>query len=521
MAFAKFLCIRRRLRELFENNPISIIFIAWTFFVSWRPLVLGFYHDDWASSALPIVTGKNFIESISGDPTRPLYVLIIFLLRWISSGSPIGFQCLLAVVNLLCAFGIGVLATNLFSGQGIESKKIYISISGMYSALLWLVFPWSLGYSAWPIMLPPLIGMLCTILGCIFLTLNSKTYGGVFASTILLVVPWFIYEATWFLWIPVGLIVLIKAIKYKNPHTKLLLNFIVLGVFQLSFILINRFAFSSGQSKRLSIQFLDIFLQNFYSLKGGLIPIIAPGWIFLKFGFYALILIFIFHIILRKDKKILIIESILIVSGLVGSQLIYAFAGYGMVWDGLSSRVTLPINFWLALFAGLIFSVIGLHPTKKKKIINLTLFALIFLPCSLGLLKQTIQWKRSWDQQKVIINNIPDSVLTLASDEAILLLELPKGPPPVYSFNAYWDINGALVYRIHKYKKVNFKHIYATIAGNGEIMSSWNGETLSQYWCREPNISLWDLEARKLFFWKYGSEYPIEIKAPYVGGCVQ
>lgn len=511
----------------FKNLPLGsnligvwLILFTWVVLVAWRPLVLGFYHDDWASIALPIETGKNLSSSISGDPTRPLYVLIIYFLRWMFSGNPLGIQWISAILSLLCGLGIALLVTALFGQQKNDDYSLStINFSGVQSAILWFSFPWSLGFSAWPIMLPPLFGMTCTIYSCLLLAKKSLTIQCIALSLILMVMPWFIYEATWFLWMPVILILFGKNIQQRYSSKKLFYIALFLLALQVIFILINRYGFSHGQAKQLSTNFLQALSQNYFSIENSLAPMIGKyGWPALKSGIIAFWVLFVLSLMYTREKILHLVAGILICLGIVGSQLLYALAGYGLVWDGLFSRVTLPLSFWLVLLFGYvssqIYSKLGIVRT-----ILIPAFFLILIPLSFSLVEQTVLWKKSWEDQVRILKEIPSSILSLPSNGGILLLDLPSGTPPVYSFGAYWDINGAVVYRIYKYFPINFSHIYATVARIGEFKTTWDGQYLRQYWCRDPDSELWRLEAREMFYWKLGDEEATRIKPGYEGGC--
>ena len=190
-------------------KQILLILFLWVLVVAWRPYYFGFYHDDWASVvSIPHTISLFAIKnSLMKDPTRPLYPFIIYVIGLVCGKSPLRWQFTLAFVQLLCSISIMYASTFLLDRMR-EAVKEETRWCGAIAGILWFVFPWSLGYSAWPVMLPPDIGVVLSVLGIIVAIKSDEKIWNIVLSVSLFSLSWLIYESTWFIWVPVAILLL-------------------------------------------------------------------------------------------------------------------------------------------------------------------------------------------------------------------------------------------------------------------------------------------------------------------------
>lgn len=491
------------------------LFVIWLVLIAGRPFFFGFYHDDWNSIALPLDRSADLISLLKMDAGRPLYLVLLYVLRPLLGAHTELWQLLLAMIHLLSAIAIRATACRLFAVSESDRGEPVGSIAG----ILWLVFPWSLGYSAWAIMLPPNLAMLLTI--CAFLVLLKSDINAklVNRAVFLLAASWLIYEATWMFWLPFALILYVRAI-YRKLRTACVIQFFVKAlIVQSAFIAWNRYvSVGSPVSKSVSGKLTSTLEADLHLLSSQLIPSIAGKQIVLL----ATLLLLVCVVVNRKSWSKLPVNSLIcifLLVGMGGSVCIYAVAGYAIEWTGLFSRVTLPLSFWLAMLFSGVFALAwqGASQIVKKALI-VSLVGIV-LPLGTSLAQASLLWAKAWQEQQQILDAIPQSVVEMAAPSSLILFDIPHGTAPVYTFSAFWDISGAVVLRMPSFVRLDKPHTYATVARRGEWRTTWDGKVLKQYWCNNPAAALWSLEASELYLWTYPNDAAKKLAAPFEVGC--
>lgn len=492
------------------------IIAVWLLFVSWHPFVFGFYHDDWAF--FNSVITSSLIESVRGNPTRPLFEGTTYILKVLFLDNHVAYQSMLVLLHLLCAIGVYHVFMSVFHDE-ICSKKQSTHLGGIIAGSLWLVFPWSLGYTAWATMTVPLLGMLISIVAVVFATRQPLNMKNIFISISLFCISWLIYEVTWFFWIPISLILIIRNIDNKKK-LKLSMRYFYLGLlFQMLFVVFNRFVSAQLHTgKQLSNNVFGILESNLYIIKEQFIPM---GSYLIVIGIFLLLISFYMNFKQKQfDKKIILILISFIV-GICLSIILFAFAGYAIQLYGLFARTTFAISFWLSLLLSGLF-IIGWTSTRKSSklfaILGMLLLVFSFLKVFLS---QSLLWKKSWDEQRAIIRVLPQPLFSSLRKGSFVLMDIPRGTDPVNTFSAYWDINAAILPFIKTDVIIdNQKHEFATVMRKGEWITTWDGENVKQFWCHSPNTPLWSLKAKEVHVWHY-SDGSIELlKSPYNSGCI-
>lgn len=512
MSHFNFLFLNKRLSK--PSASLILLLATWFFLVAPRIVYFGFYHDDWSSIAMPVDRSSDLIHLLRLDPARPLYLGILYLLRPMLNTNVEIWQFLLALIHLLSAIAIRSTVSLMFAEDRSEDGKLIGSVAG----ILWLVFPWSLGYSAWTIMLPPNLAMLFTI--CAFLVLLKPKINmrKVNLAVFMLAISWLIYEATWMFWLPFAIFLIFRSINKQEPTRYAIQFFIRAMLVQLLFIAWNRYASGSIHSKHFSENLISTLEINLNLFVSQLLPSLV-GKEFI--GTSLILLIGCMFLNLKESMKSPSswLYPFIIILGIAASISIYALAGYAIEWTGLFSRVTLPISFWLVLLFSSVFALAWNGSRLMIKMILIVSVAGCLLPLGASLIKQSILWKDAWQDQMQIINTLPQSVVDLANPNSLILFDVPRGTAPVYTFSAFWDISSVVALRMQNSFKIDKPHAYATVARRDEWRTAWDGKMLKQYWCSNPTVAVWGLEASQVYLWKYPNKEASEVFAPFEYGC--
>ena len=163
--------------------------LAFTAVYLWRPLALGFYSDDWSGITESAYHGGPFtLERLvwvaqNHAYSRPLQVLQQWAFTSVLGGSAAAWQLLMAILVAVSY----LLLRRFLVALGVRSPVATIS------ATVWLVLPWSLGYTAWPATSTVLLSLICFLVGSVAL-LRRHLWSSVawFAASMLF------YEAFYF-----------------------------------------------------------------------------------------------------------------------------------------------------------------------------------------------------------------------------------------------------------------------------------------------------------------------------------
>ena len=497
------------------NWPIFILGMLWLGLVAWRPMVFGFYHDDWSSVALPLDRSGSLGELLLADPGRPLYLIVLYGLRFFLTDKVVLWQVLLAIVHLLNALAIYRMVVCIFMEESGRDRQL----AGALAGTLWLAYPWSLGYSAWAIMLPPDIGLLMAILGVTQVMRPGADTKAIAVALSLLSLSWLIYESTWLIWLPFSLLLLARAVLYRESKLLAWRFFWMSCLLQGLFIIVNRvISAQSLHGKKLSANVLATLGTDSHLFLHQLLPAL-PGYLLIGVCLALLLSGVLLNLgrCMAAPMRILALVSMLL--GLSLSVLIYAAAGYAIEWTGLFSRVTLPISFWLSMvFAGLFVLACRGASHFRKVVVRLASLG-ILLPLCNSLIEQSQLWTKSWEEQQSILTALPQSVVELTNRQSLLIVDIPRGTAPVFTFSAFWDISGAIVPRMLNYVPDKKPHEFATVLRQDEWRTTWDGVIVRQYWCNAPDSPLWGIDAKQVYLWKYPDTQATAMQAPFDIGC--
>lgn len=340
-------------------------------------------------------------------------------------------------------------------------------------------------------------------------------------AALLLCASWTIYEATWFFWLPPALLLLAR-IRHRRPSDRTFWTFVgLLAVLQVAFVVLNRLlATGSPVAKKLSGQLLGTLATDEHLLGAQLLPQLQAVWLPLQVGLAVLLACALLQSLRSGSFLRLLVQLAVPVCGMAITVLLYAAAGYAIEWEGLFSRVTLAISFWLALLAGALAQATEGAGWKTLRWTGRAAATLVCVALAASLLQQSQPWLRSWEEQQAIVAAFPEPVLKRVNPQTLVLMDLPRGPAPVYGFSAFWDISGALIARVPREQTISSStHAYATVMRPTEWRTSWDGAELRQSWCSSPDSILWRLPAERVIVWRYPGQEVVEVAPGFTTGC--
>lgn len=490
-----------------QKHALTSVIFIWALLVSWHPFFLGFYHDDWA--VLGTLSGFDEFRNLLADhPSRPLGIALYSLARYLIPFDAFYYQLLLALLVLLTAVSIYLLVRDIARKLCEDDRQALTS--GAISAIFWMVMPWTLANTVWPI---TFTGMLNIVLFTVFFRMivnenlvSRKIVWGAVAFTL----GSLISETFWFAYIPAVLMnfLISNSHKHHKQYKEALILFtafstlqILLGVFNRLFVY-----FGLGINRSININFMQL---SWSSLKGilGILgqSTISPSiFIFMAILWLLIIGFFSFKSRIRFTYCGLFCCVVL---GVVISIGIFSLAGYGITSIGLFARTTSAISIWIAIGAGLGVILAFESGAKYTKPIAVAMFlSFVFLATSSVL--NVMKWIEAWHFEIKILQAFPVDVISKDSTgNSLILIDAKKPIDSSEGFESYWDITGALAKTYPKFTSIidpvgtrNF----AVMLDSRRKITTYDGVYIRQAWCNTPHLDLWKLPATgPVFLWSY------------------
>ncbi|SEQ32209.1 hypothetical protein SAMN05428969_2723 [Devosia sp. YR412] len=473
-----------------HQAPLLAIVLGWIICISWRPLVLGFYHDDWS---LLTVTSPYGAPLVSGGLSRILYVGLGYAAVTLFGANPVPWHIYGAILVLVTSgfvyLGCLAVARKLAFNPGSARWAACLA------ALVWMLTPTSLGYAAWPVMFPGLWAV-CLMMASVYLVATgSNSLPPLFAAAFCLILSTLIYEAFWFCFVPMA--ILVFALNKERRWFTALRVLAILGGAQLSVIGWSLFLAADGRGtgKQVTAPFVDILNT-------------APRWLaelFFTSLSTAHVLIIVGLVILaavywRLSAYRPIVIALLAVSiGAATTMTLFYAAGYGMTAKGIFSRTYIAFNVWLAL-AVCIGALVALD--KARGLSRLVLAsALIAGLIWIGgkSITQTMRWAEAWTYQQQLLAGIPEAPPFDTQQHTALIWSLPNRSDKVESIGAIWDTTAALYVTRPGWRPFLEKgQLWATASQSGIWKTTWDGKKVSQSWCVSPDVPLWSIDAKQV-----------------------
>jgi len=518
-----------------NNNGYLVIILLWLVLFAWRPIFLGFYHDDWSVIAETSTIGDSFsierFRAISKMFTnRPGAIIQHYFLSSILGGNSALWQLMVIMLVITTALLLYRLFNSSLTTLGIVNK-----FASTVAVLFWLSYPWGIGITAWPTSGLALISMILFLL-CGLLVLETRTKKGLFYAAVLYFLSCLSYEAFYFQYIIYIILLIIRYFYTKKKNRTLLNDIFIKGVtltlvqmIAISWSYIANIVLKLGIPKSYSHTFISVMLESLQSIPNILFGSIVYGNnAYIKIIFYAL---FVGGIIIglltlpyltrnnisksdrvyNDDFKIHIITIIVSAIGIILPVSVFALAGYTISGAGLFGRTTIGLNYWFSLLILFIISFVMFLIRDNKLLIaifKLYILALVTYLSVLSIMRLS-EWSYAWDLEKSIISKAPISEITRLKSNDLVILNAPYDYRGITVFGAFWDITSAMKYTYPNTKaKFTVQREWKTI-WDGKEVKQYNGDKLDNY--------LWKIPADNVYIWDYFSNsftrkaYPFEI----------
>lgn len=505
-----------------DRADALLLFAGWFLVCVPRPFLLGFYHDDWNLLAC---ANTPWLEIFRMGLARPGLVTANLLSSWLLPHQAAVWHGLGALVclGLLVVVRQACLAV-LLCLQGDAGEAMARRLASLV-ALIWLALPWTLGYTAWPVMffaLPSLLFLCLSMVALLRLPWRLSTAVLVAA---LQLAGFLFYEAFWGCGGPLLLLFVVGRERALTRRVWLTGASLVLP--QLAAVGWNRFANSLGAvSKSVNPAWLETFkhqlsitpqtlLASFGKLESvalflglaalvGLLPLgksRPKAFLPLVLCGLAVFCVVFGHWSVVRQNEALFCLALLCCLGLafhwreivtfagfaaaaVLSILLLALAGYGVVGEGLWSRTTIALTFWggLAFGVAVMRSLRGVRSRGAAMCLWAALWGL-FLTCVVANHLQMRAWATAWEQGRETLARV--KALPLARD-TITLVDIPSAPP-VEVFSAFWDLGAAVT--------GDFLEKTYFASRTGMFSSHWDGKEFFQQSCQPGHARVWSFPA--------------------------
>ena len=492
---------------------------VWLLLYIFRPFVLGFYSDDWFVLLLPLRDGTVFSPArlnylIELYSNRPLTGLFTYILSLFCNGSEFLWHTAIMFVNLATTFFI-----RLFIRRFLILINSNLLIIAEIVACFWLAFPWTLGFTAWPTLVPCQIAIIFfSYSGICLFTSWKKGKISSWKPSLFFLLSCLSYESFYgqfIIFIALGLIYGIhkrlgwKAILYPLV-SYIIVQFLAIAWNRLSPILFQGTAATKSLYKHWYVTWFNsvvnlptILSQSTSIFKNYLIYLLSIGLII-----FAISLVFYGNQGRMIQEKIQLFLTILVFS--IGGLLaiaVYCSAGpgYSMASVGLASRVTLSLSFWLAMILVPMYLILFKLPLKLK--LSMAIVTLGIIICLGGATLIQIQpWAKAWEIQKIMLSSVPIQEISKINRKAYLILtNSPQEYQGISIFNAPWDFDAAMKYTYPNVKEMKF------LVDAESVKTSWDGDILEQ---TVPLAWSFKYATKEVWIWNYQTKNLLQVFPP-------
>ena len=491
--------------------PIWFIFIFWAAFISWRPWSLGFYHDDWS---LLTVTSTYGIPLIEGGMTRPLNVALGYLGVELFKNDPFlwhSYGVLLVLSTAVCLYGCCYALT-----KNVLGNKEAAGAGAVVAAISWMLYPWSLGYTAWPVMFPGGVSVSLFLIATWILVENPRNAQRIRWACYCISLSSLIYEAFWFSFAPLACLVF--ACDQKKDLRNALKVFLVVGAVQLFFVGWYQLIvyWGGGGGKSINYSYFDIVSYIPYRVAAG-IGLDSRFVANIIYFISILYVLLIWRAMRRKGVALVLLAASV---GSIVSVILYALAGYAMTLSGVFSRTFIGVNIWLSFSVAISVGLYLKFVPEIFKWIGIC-FLLVFV-CFLGFenILETNRWAESWAFQRNFLINVPVAALEEIKTRSAIVFILPDRRGRVESLGSYWDMTAALYVTYPSLRKsVESGMLWMTGSKRGELLTQWDGKNISQYWCNSQKVPLWTYSVNSAYVVDVNNGRLSSLYMPWSDGC--
>lgn len=398
---------------------------------TWRPFVLGFYSDDWSNLVESAHHGAPFslqrlLRFTEVVPyARPLQMIEQYVASSLFGSSAWAWHLSLIVLVAVSCW----MLRRFLVALGADDRVATVACA------LWLVFPWSLGYRAWPIALPILLSVICFLCGSIAL-LRLRAWPAVswYAASML------IYEAFYFQSFVILAILLASASTRRWALRKPLVPLLVL---QVALIAGNRWAASvqPHMAKKFDDTWMVSLVSELIHLPTNMAGAVMTGrW--LALGLVLSLFVVSIALALRVKKRSRRVALLAVSLGIGLSLVVLVIAGYTLYPVGHFSRTFVAVNVWMTAFVALVW-----ERTSNRRWLRSAMKGIVVLVLAVfavSTLLQTVTWHDWWREEKAVLATVPVEAVRQTDPGAVILAVGIPNLEGLPVFGDTWGLSAAI-----------------------------------------------------------------------------
>lgn len=476
----------------------GFIVLLWGICYIWRPFYLGFYSDDYNVFFEPLKfqPASEWLDYYANlYSNRILSGVFSYVFLSAFKTNPFlwqGFGAIVVLVESLLFF------KSLQILNALQTARLDHKVLALISCL-WIVNPFSFGFTAWPTYM---VSSLCVV--AFLLAFIAYFKKQVFVSLILYSVSCLTLEAYYFQYVLFLGLSWIYQHRFSLRHTRLIHHFIAFSLLQLAFILYNRLI-QGGVRKGLNLDFIFTrvlgVLQNPTHWIEALIPL--------------LIGVFFVVLLIRNMRKIRAgsiepYHAALLLLGFCAlvNLLLYMSVGYSIRPFGIASKTTITVS---ALFIFIVFFLGQSFPGRIHLVV--IMLGISFIPI---FIQQTIDWAESWSLQQKVIHAFPAEAVAKEGHGKTLLAIVPNRVNSVLVFEEPWALDPAL--RAHhpvlNEAKINFMpHKFGTFSATKTV---YDGDQVTQVGRLSGHVLSGPKSQKEVLLWNYFDGTLRRVDSPFV-----
>ena len=497
--------------------PLGLLWVTWLVAFAWRPLMLGFYDDDWISLLLRTrdygpLSWDRFASFMHHYLNRPCIGVTTYLMSLVGGESAVAWHLAVAGLSLGAAICLRSMLRALLALLDVRDRW-----PADLGAAIWLAFPWMLGTTAWPTLTPTLVAMMGFALAAtVLFRAWRRGRSPWLAPATLLLVGLLTYESFYGQLVCLLLIGLVLGVPRRVGWRSFATTAGALMVVQVAAVVWNRASatinpsmpnksFNPDWPLRLVDNVLRLPRAVHYPLEG-LSPVPEFLLAAVLLGGATLLLIR----LRRRDERSRARHSlgVLLVAG-VGVVLgcaVLAGAGYGVSGLGPESRTTQVFSFWLAVaWTVTLSAAVTAHRGLRYGCTGVAVASIGLLAIA-GYLRGRV-WSEVWDIQRATLARVAVSELEQARDGAAVLLIGPHRHKRVTTFPYHWVVSGAMHYTYPSLSHLTF------YPAREDWQTRWDGQRVEQRRRDGHVLNIHDTD--EVWFWvgETGAVYAAE--APF------
>jgi hypothetical protein len=410
--------------------------IAWFAFYAPRIWRFGFYFGDW--SDLMVINPWDATWWLFNS--RPVALLESYVLpRWLGDNAPV-WQLLLCLSMLISSFlfysiliQVGALLER--SPGSTASHRL----TGDAVVACWLLFPWTLGWTAWPTLLMGLLSLVFFLLS-IRLLLTAESVVDFIGAGCAYALCCLAYEPFWLAFFPFLLVLLLA-----GERRRLLRGSAVFLTVQALAVVYNRamphIMGDGGAAKIINYSALLDMPQALSNIPGQLLIVAPQTWELIENTAIAMAVATTASLLMLAGKGHVRIAGRYIALAIAAylaiafSVLQFRLASYGLIGTGEMSRTTIAISLWLAIFIFIFLRTAWFWMPGLIKPAPALVIAVLMYGLAVPLYRQNEVWAAAWRETLRVVANAPAAAIASLPPEAVIVYVGPTDVESVYYIN--------------------------------------------------------------------------------------